>query len=61
MDDRNGTMYPSREAAQEAGVPDEHIKEIRIIRSGPFRGRRYEVKSGKRVKPDATKEEMSNE
>ena len=45
MDDRNGTLYPSREAAQQAGVPDEHIvtvePEVVLVTSGPFKGRRY--------------------
>lgn len=45
MDDRNGNMYPTREAAQAAGVPDEHIVEVEpevvVVVSGPFKGRRY--------------------
>ena len=45
MDTRNGNMYPSREAAQLAGVPDEHIAEVDaeivVVISGPFKGRRY--------------------
>ena len=60
MDNRNGQ---SREAAKEAGVPEEHIKEVRTMMSGPFKGRRYvynlDGSRGKRVRPDATKEELN--
>jgi len=45
MDMRNGDMYPSRAAAEAAGVPSEHIAEVEaeIVRvtSGPFKGRVY--------------------
>lgn len=35
MDDRTGQLYESREAAVSAGVPQEHIREIRYL--GPLR------------------------
>lgn len=45
MDTRNGNIYPSRELAEAAGVPDEHLVEIEpeVVRvtSGPFKGRVY--------------------
>ena len=47
MDDRQGNIYESRQAALAAGVPDEHIQEVepefgllRVL-SGPFKGRLY--------------------
>lgn len=59
MDDRTGQLYPSKEVAQAAGVPDEHIVQIDVvtIASGPFKGRKYQRLSngrlGKRVYDDA--------
>jgi hypothetical protein len=45
MDTRNGDLYPSKELALAAGVPEEHIVEVEpeIVRvtNGPFKGRRY--------------------
>lgn len=48
MDTRNLTMYPSMDAALEAGVPAEALSEMKPIAdstwaatSGPFRGRIY--------------------
>ena len=31
MDDRTGDLYPSREAAAAAGVPEPHIREVHYI------------------------------
>ena len=46
MDMRNGDLYPSREAAQAAGVPDEQLAEVDPVlvhvTSGPFKGRVYQ-------------------
>lgn len=45
MDMRNGNMYPSREAAEQVGVPSESLVEVEpeivVVTSGPFKGRRY--------------------
>lgn len=48
MDTRNLTMYASKEAALEAGVPEESLSEMQLIgdstwnaTSGPFKGRIY--------------------
>jgi len=38
MDDRNGNLYPSALAAQLAGVPEEHIREVDVV---TFRGHQY--------------------
>ena len=51
MDDRNGNLYPTIEAARKAGVPRKHIVEVEpevvCVTSGPFKGRRYRrTKSG---------------
>lgn len=55
MDDRNGQLYASKDEALEAGVPLEHIKQVKRIMTGPFRGRVYEVlkngRLGRRIKP----------
>lgn len=46
MDMRTGDLYPSLDAARQAGVPEEHLAEVEaeIVRvvSGPFKGRAYE-------------------
>lgn len=48
MDTRNLTMYPSMDAAREAGVPEDALSEMQPIgeatwtaTSGPFKGRVY--------------------
>jgi hypothetical protein len=43
MDTRNGNMYPSREAAIAAGVPESDVVQGRIVTftSGPFKDRTY--------------------
>jgi len=54
MDTRTGDLYPTREAALDAGVPDDQIEHVGSIRenvivriaSGPFRGRVYERRVG---------------
>jgi len=56
MDTRNGNLYASRDAAIEAGVPEDavamvdttHEGGVITIANGPFKGRRYEAK------PDGT-------
>ena len=47
MDTRNGDIYPSREAAIDAGVPPEYVAEVVTITSGPFKGRKYLRENGK--------------
>jgi hypothetical protein len=46
MDMRTGDLYPSLEAALDAGVPREHVAEVeaKIVRivNGPFKGRVYQ-------------------
>lgn len=46
MDMRTGDVYPTLDAALNAGVPREHLAEVEpvIVRvtSGPFKGRIYE-------------------
>ena len=46
MDMRNGDIYPSKELALAAGVPEEHLAEVEPVivkvTSGPFKGRVYE-------------------
>jgi hypothetical protein len=46
MDMRTGDLYPSLEAALDAGVPREHVAEVEaeIVRilNGPFKGRVYQ-------------------
>ncbi|HAM56090.1 MAG TPA: hypothetical protein DCQ64_12065 [Candidatus Rokubacteria bacterium] len=46
MDMRNGDLYPTREAAALAGVPDDQIAEVEpvivTVKNGPFKGRMYE-------------------
>lgn len=58
MDDRTGELYPTREAAIEAGVPEHEIRQIRRIENGPFKGRAYYVNQdgslGARVKRPLT-------
>jgi len=64
MDDRTGQIYPSVGAALAAGVPAEHIKEVKVtvITSGPFKGRRYAIYSdgtrGRRIFPNASQEQI---
>jgi|WetSurMetagenome_2_1015567.scaffolds.fasta_scaffold1049185_2 hypothetical protein len=48
MDDRQGNIYPSLDAAKAADVPDEHAHEVEAIydellrvTNGPFKGRVY--------------------
>lgn len=61
MDTRNHEIYPSRESATNAGVPDEHIEQVDVmtITSGPFKGRRYlknaDGSLGRRVFPSKEK------
>lgn len=46
MDMRTGDLYPSLQAALDAGVPREHVAEVEpvIVRvsAGPFKGRVYQ-------------------
>ena len=64
MDDRNGQLYPDRATALMAGVPKEHLKEVKVtvITSGPFKGRRYAIYSdgtrGRRIFPNASQEQI---
>lgn len=70
MDMRTGQIYPSRDAALDAGVPEEHAVPVDVsagiitIVSGPFKGRRYERRSdgsaGQRLK-NATPSELEAE
>lgn len=55
MDTRSGQLYPDKDAAMDAGVPAEFVREVSVvtIASGPFAGRKYEQKAdgslGRRV------------
>ena len=67
MDDRNGDLYPSKEAGLAAGVPEKHLKEIPasdVIRgTGPFRDRYYRrLPNGtlQRVRPVASDQQPRN-
>lgn len=65
MDTRTREIYPDVQAAVDAGVPREHLKQVDVvtIQSGPFKGRKYERMSdgslGKRVF-DAPVREVAN-
>jgi hypothetical protein len=53
MDDRNGNLYPTRDAALAAGVPAKHAVEVEVetvrVASGPFKGRVYRRFPGGRI------------
>lgn len=60
MDDRNGNIYQSRDAALAAGVPAEHVQEVEYIHGellrvtrGPFAGRVYRRTATGIVRVDA--------
>jgi hypothetical protein len=63
MDTRTGQIYPSLDAALDAGVPSNRLATVEVkgeivtIMSGPFKGRRYQRMSdgtlGRRIKEAA--------
>jgi hypothetical protein len=65
MDTRTREIYPDIQAAVDAGVPQEHLRQVDVftIQSGPFKGRKYERLSdgslGRRVF-DAPSREVTN-